>query len=389
MALYRSGVLMTAVVAALGWVDQQALAYPHFVGYSYNSCVVCHYNPLGNGPLTDYGRALGATVIAAKPPFFRGSDEALGKSAGILGKKTNKILPRALRAQFNYRGLFQKRDLNSKDQIQHIPMVLDGSLILQGPGSRFFAVMNLGHYPTRKGREKIEGTWISREHYVALRPSKKLGVYLGFMDIAYGIRLPDHNLSSRRLTLLNQNDQTHGLLVHSALGKFESSLHLFAGNLLNSPDVRNRGVSFTIEKSNPGNLQLGLSGMRTSNQYRQRTAVAPHIRVAMGEGSAILSEVGVIFETINPSHTSKKYQYWTTQSMTRLLRGVNLLATLDYSTLAAFQPGVRNLQFGGGFQYYPFSRLEVRSELLVNRLLGAETLTSDQLSWLSQVHVWL
>ena len=43
-----------------------AWAYPHFVGFGYTSCATCHYNPFGNGPLNDYGRALSATAVSAK-----------------------------------------------------------------------------------------------------------------------------------------------------------------------------------------------------------------------------------------------------------------------------------------------------------------------------------
>lgn len=368
---------------------KRAEAYPHFVGYSYSSCAVCHYNPLGNGPLTDYGRALGAIVVAAKPPFFKGNEEALGKSAALFGKNTDQILPTAVRAQLNYRGLFIKTGEGEGASLRHIPMVLDGSIILQSPNSRYFAVMNLGQYPTQKGQAELVGSWISREHYLGFRPNKKMGIYLGFMDIAYGIRLPDHHLSSRRMALVNQSDQTHGVLLHTAFGKLESSFHFFAGNLLNSSPVRNRGVSFVLERSVPGNVQLGLSGMRTSNEFRERTAFAPHTRIGMGKGSALLSELGFIFETVKSSNSLRKQQYWVTQGMTRLAPGFNLITTVDYSTREAFRPGVRRVSFGPGFQYYPFSRLELRSDLLISKQIGAISVTEDELSWMSQVHIWL
>ena len=46
-------------------------AYPEFIGYGYGSCLTCHYNGAGGGPLSDYGRSLFAVEIAAKPPFSK------------------------------------------------------------------------------------------------------------------------------------------------------------------------------------------------------------------------------------------------------------------------------------------------------------------------------
>ena len=43
-----------------------AFAYPDFISYGYNSCLNCHYNGMGGGPLTDYGRSLFATEITAR-----------------------------------------------------------------------------------------------------------------------------------------------------------------------------------------------------------------------------------------------------------------------------------------------------------------------------------
>src|SRR5690606_8128588 len=62
-------------------------AYPEFIGYKYTSCVTCHYNSHGNGPLNDYGRALWSSEIAGR--LFSGNKtaEELGQSSGFLGKQ--------------------------------------------------------------------------------------------------------------------------------------------------------------------------------------------------------------------------------------------------------------------------------------------------------------
>src|SRR5687767_5167006 len=64
-----------------------ALSYPQFIGYKYASCITCHFNGQGSGPLSDYGRALWAAEIGGR--LFAGgrTDEQLGEAAGFLGKK--------------------------------------------------------------------------------------------------------------------------------------------------------------------------------------------------------------------------------------------------------------------------------------------------------------
>ena len=71
--------------------------------------MVCHYNSQGNGPLTDYGRALGASEIAGK--LFRSgkSDEEVGKSSNFLWR--DKPLPWGIRPSINYRGLLFSDDV--------------------------------------------------------------------------------------------------------------------------------------------------------------------------------------------------------------------------------------------------------------------------------------
>ena len=46
--------------------NNNAFAYPHFIAHGYNSCITCHYNPMGNGPVNDYGRAVGATMVSSR-----------------------------------------------------------------------------------------------------------------------------------------------------------------------------------------------------------------------------------------------------------------------------------------------------------------------------------
>ena len=82
----------------------QSEAYPHFIGHGYPSCINCHYNPLGNGPLTDYGRAVGATAVSSG--MFYPKDMTEEKVASLSGFLFRTPIQDHLRTQINYRGLY-------------------------------------------------------------------------------------------------------------------------------------------------------------------------------------------------------------------------------------------------------------------------------------------
>src|SRR4051794_20982941 len=118
--------LCSLSLLALAGLANDALAYPQYVGFGYSSCLTCHYNPLGNGPLTDYGRALGATTLSGRPPFLPASvtDEKLGEYSGFLGRQD--LLPDWLRLAFAYRGLEMVSSLERNARSQWITMQEEG-----------------------------------------------------------------------------------------------------------------------------------------------------------------------------------------------------------------------------------------------------------------------
>ena len=191
---------------------QRASAYANFIAYGYTSCLTCHFNPYGNGPLTDYGRGLSATAISGRPPFVAATvtDEQLGEASGFLGTQK---LPEWLRLSANYRGLVLMSQIGKQNSsTNYYNMQSDVSVTLKSPESKWIAsaTVGLADDENSKGSKTNDGPLISREHYVGTRLNDEWGIYAGFMDVAYGIRIPDHEAFSRSFTQLKQNDQTHG-----------------------------------------------------------------------------------------------------------------------------------------------------------------------------------
>jgi hypothetical protein len=384
----RKRLLGFLVVALLFGFQCRVWAYSSFIGYGYTSCVVCHFNAFGNGPLTDYGRAVAAAALAGRPPFIGNtSDEDLGNDSGFLGSVG---IPDYIRAQANYRGLLLSSNVQKGVQSRYINMQADLDLILKTPDNKIFGVMDIGYAPPPHAlptpEQKSISKVISREHYVAYQGGS-FRVQAGFQDVVYGLRIPEHTAFSRTQTLLSQNDQSHGVALQYGKNKFEGGAEIFVGNLYQAADLRLRGASTMLEYDVREKARLGLSAYYGANAYRSRFMSAVHARVGAGEGSAILSELGFVFETAkNQDSTLGNYIFF--QSSTRAWRGVHFLITGEYTTSETFKPRARTIRVGPGLMWLPFQRLELRFDLQTTRIIGGPVVTPDDLMLLSQVHLW-
>ena len=353
----RAG-LLVALSFLLGSIllrPNPAQAYPNFYSYGYASCLSCHFNPLGNGPLTDYGRAVSATAISAKPLFDRqASDDALAESSGFLGTRT-KYLPDAVRPSAQYRGLLLASRLQEGPTWRRYHMRADAQLVLRTPEDRMVASGSIGYIPAPPGEPRL----VSREHYLGARVGDRWGVYAGYFDVAYGLRIPDHESFSRSLTGLKQNDQTHGVLLHHTSDKTEGAVHAFLGNLMQAAALRPVGASATVEHEFWNKNRLGLSVLRSSNDFRSRTQASVHHRIRWREGSGVISELGVArIATVEPSTSLAPFLF--VQGTHRFFRGFHGLATLEAASTQLFRSAARYYRVAPGVQWFALQRVELR-----------------------------
>jgi hypothetical protein len=381
---------------ALSWAlaallsPSSSLAYPAFIGYGYTSCQVCHFNAFGNGPLTDYGRALGANTIAAKTFQNHLSDEEVALASGFLGKTS---LPDWIRPAVDFRGLLLYSELQSDEKKRRfIPMQLDAALTLISPNRKHWISATLGYLPLRKnlgGGDELNDRppLISREHYVSVEVNDQTRVMAGMMDIPFGLRIPDHTAFSRSSTQLAQNDQAHLLLLHRFGETYELGLSAIAGNLFQDGDLQQRGGALLVEYDLYEKIRVGHSTLYTSNDFRSRFMNAAHARIGTGQGSAVLFELGFVSQkTELPS--SNLRSYFLIENMIRFSRGVHILLIGEYSTNDTFKSASRSLRVGPALQYFITNRLEWRSDLQVTRPLNGSTVEKDSVDLLSQVHLW-
>lgn len=367
-------------------------AYPQFIGYKYASCVTCHYNSQGNGPINDYGRALWAAEIAGKLGSSNKTDEQLGESSGFLGKKQ---LPYWIRPGFKARQLWAVSNPGTNiSNNKSILMQAEGSLALfLGQSQKYAFVGSFGYIPEPlrvQGRGLDIDTWISREHYFRWQAKEDLFIYVGMMDKVYGIRHANHTAYSRSRTGLAQNDQAHGIVAHYIKPKWELTFNAFLGNLNQASPYRQQGFSALYEYEIKDSWRIGTSILSSKNEFVNNLRLGFLSRVGYGKGSAIMFESGIIKDSPTQGSGERTGYYVFSEAHQRIVRGYHIFVNGQAYKADMTGSQSNNVMFGFGLLAFPMQRVELRIEAE-----NSQTLSSDpevqRYSWnlLGQIHISL
>ena len=369
-------------------------SYPSFIGYKYASCLTCHYNGLGNGPLNDYGRAVWAAEIAAKG-FSSASDDELAQSSGFLGSAK---LPWWIRPGIKAREIFYQTD-PGKGTWEDILMQAEGSLaIFFDKKQKFGLIGSFGYVPlprryTNSGSgvpaSADVGTQISREHYLRWQATRSLWVYAGLMDKVYGIRIVNHTAYSRSKVGVAQNDQSHGVILQYIRPKWELAVNGFAGNMFQEQKYRQKGASTLIEYQLKEAWRIGATALMSNNDYVAQNRYGLLTRYGFGSGSALLFEGGVLQDAISQGKTKTGY-YVYSEVMQKLFRGYNLFFTGQAWRDEFESNRPDNIKTGAGFLMFPMQRLEFRAEVENTRqTINSANVPVESWALMGQVHVSL
>lgn len=366
----------------------KAQAYPQFIGHGYTSCITCHYNPYGNGPLTDYGRALAATMVTDRafiPETI--NDEELGKRSGFAFKTPQNTW---FRPNFDYRGLWYKRDIdndNSEAEIIH----MDANITLVGKflEDKLISVFNFGYAPDPRGRTGLEDepNYRSREHYIGYRFLPTFGVYVGLMDKVFGIRIPDHIAFARSTNGLAMNDQSHGIMLHTGGEKWEFGLNYFVGNFSQDAQLRQVGASAKFEYDVASKVRIGASVLSSESDFLKNYINSFHGKIGIGKGSALLIEIGETTKTQTAANRETKSRYTLTQGYFQTSRGAYGIMTIEYYKQNLDRESYV-MRFGPGFQYFPVPRVELRADIYNTRIFSDTLVSDDTWDLTGQLHLW-
>lgn len=373
-------------------VSVQAQAYPEFIGFKYSSCLTCHVNGHGNGPLNDYGRALWSAEIAGRLFSGNRTDEQLGESSGFLGRKE---MP------WWFRPAIKARQLNLESspgsELKSMRSILmqaeaNGTFYLDKNQNKAI-VVTFGYVPI-PGRFATASdkppTWISREHYFRWQMIENLWMYFGFLDKVYGIRHVNHTAYSRAKVGVAQNDQSHSIIAHYIKPTWEFTLDAFMGNMLQDAALRQKGFSMMWDYEFRTDWRVGLSVLQSANSYVKNTRFGVHSRSGLGHGSAILFEAGFINDTPTAVgvEASKGYYGWG-EVVQRLARGYHLFVEGQAYKANMVSGKSDELKAGGGLIMWPMARTELRIEFLNKREFSVAEVQQDTWQMLYQLHISL
>jgi hypothetical protein len=369
-----------------------AKAYPDFIGYGYNTCLVCHYNSHGFGPLTDYGRALFAQEIAARTFIPKSvSDEALGEYSGFIpGVETTPWF----RAGIKYRGFWNQSEPGGKNEnLRFFHMQREANLVFQSADQRTVLALTYGLLPRPvdyygKG-EQTEA--VSREHYLRFYARRDILIALGLMDIVYGIRIADHTSVTREGIGLGIDSQAHGVLVQYLQSNWDASLHAFAGNLFRAEPLRRPGFALQGEYEIFEKNRLGASFVMMSDEFQEEKRIAIHDRWGLpnAPGSSLMVELGVMENTIKPTRESTLGSYGMVRGLVHLFRGFNLITQLERRQDEMTFKSAEQQRWTFGIFAFPLQRTEVRLTSVQSKTFSPEPALQSRDRWYvqGQVHV--
>lgn len=369
--------------------NQTSFAYSDFISFGYNSCVQCHFNAAGGGALTDYGRAVLASEIAARTFTDENtSDDDLAEQSGFLGKTE---FPSWWRPGIKARGLYFKTDPGSEKSVsKFIPMQFDFTNAFIFSDSNHIIMTSIGYAPTpsaNDGSAEQKRNITSHEYYYRYQSSKTNSFYFGFMDKVYGIRTPDHTAFSRKQLGLSMNDQTHGLVFHNLQKQSDFFSHIFIGNLLQKSEDRQVGVSVLYEQNWGSYRRWGTSILFSQNYWVTWQRFAQHLRFKLDQGNSVLFEVGLLQDqpkvVVGNANETKAGIYGLFQNMMAIQRGLFLMSIGEYYKSALDSDHSDQFKWHIGTMWMPVQRLETRFELINYKTISPTQVTDG--GWVAQV----
>jgi hypothetical protein len=386
---YR-GLLVAAVFCLFG---SQAWSYANFIGYGYTTCMTCHYNPHGGGQLNDYGRALFATEIAARPFFNKkASDEDLGKHSSFLFQEPT---PRFFHPSFKYRELYLTTSPGGTNSYKRYVMQADAGAALHfDENDKYIFVGSVGYTRLPLNQDIKENDWnyhlLSHEHYLRVQLTDTQFVSAGLIDIAYGLRLVDHTAVNRQGIGLDENDQVHGILYNYLPEKWNIGVHAFVGNQMRDQISRITGASATAEYEIREKLTIGASALMGSTDVQKQTLTAIHSRIGVGKGSALMTEWGLNrVEPKTAGADTTTSLYGIVVGTMRLVRGLDFETQLEMLKGSLQEASTEAYRYSMGFIYYPFQRVELRFSGVDSRSLAPTEVRGDAWAVQSQLHLAL
>lgn len=372
----------------ISYISLPAQAYPDFIGYGYSSCITCHNNGLGGGSLNDYGRALFATEITARDVYSdKTEEEEIGAQSGFLGSTQ---MPWWVRPGAKYRGLWLKRGLNSELTTETwYNMQLDLNLNFFLDKKQDIAIITTPSYIAHEGGGYYgkPNTIFMKEYYVRYKGNKNLWVYLGQMDIAYGIRQIDHTMVSRNPIGLGMYSQSLGGIVHFTYPTWDIALNVFGGNAAQEDELKQKGYSAVGEYQFVEKIKIGASFLSSESDTTKYNLMALTTRMGLSKGTSVMAEAGLKEITPVATGVKKLGSYAYVQSLVNLRRGYNFLSVIETSKQDIEVSSTEMLKWSFGAMLFPLPRTEMRLMFTNGKAFDDSAANEDSWAFQGQLHL--
>lgn len=387
------------ILIATVFISSLSLAYPEFIGYGYSTCITCHMNGHGGGPLSDYGRALWSAEIASRALYPKKmSDEDIANQSGFLGSKE---LPYWIRPHIKYRGLNLRQNMGSstQDTTKFYQMQAEAGLTFQAdPAGKYAGVLTFGNVsPPAEYGSGNQGTKriLPIEYYLRTEGMKTWWLYVGLLDKVYGLRNVDHTSYQRTYQGFNNHNnslngirQSHGIVVHKIEDTWEIAGNYFMGHPDDDKEYKQSGFSLMGEYEIGEKKRWGASTLSEKSDLLKKNMFALHYRQGLSKGSSFLFEYGIIEdEPLGSRKVTGSYNLL--QGLILLTRGYNLKATVERYNKEFKAEEPDRWKWSAGFLVFPAPRIEYRIEVVNMREFSNQRAADDSWAAEGQIHVSL
>ncbi|MCM2277371.1 MAG: hypothetical protein NDJ89_04790 [Oligoflexia bacterium] len=362
--------ILFSVVGTL-LLSATAHAFPEMVRHGYAACVTCHVSPDGGGVLTWYGREISGAALSTwggREKSYWGPEQKEHHETFfawdlitppewlLLGGdvRLNRIQYRTQDGGSASRLILMQADLEAAAKFKKL--TIDATI----------------------GRDENAREIFSRRHFLKYQLNNRTTVRFGKFFHAYGIRMPEHAVSTKRGLGWDQGSESYN--IEGAL--VDSNYDVFLTALLSRPETKGQnGMVFGEDESGfsarastflAEKYKIGASFFTGSTKSTDKTILGPFAMLGFTPHFTVLSE----FDFTNLKLKSvTKDPGWGLVSFNKadyeLIQGLHAFATYE-TYRPAFSDSTSGVNtLGAGLQWFPRPHFELQTVWKNDKPVGA------------------
>jgi hypothetical protein len=366
-----------------------AHAFPEMIRAGISSCYTCHHSPSGGGIVTPYGRELSSAFLRMGGETPEAIDEEkVAEGSDQLGDFDflNGIvaLPEWLNIGGDLRGrasFLKATDVNKKNFA-----LTNADLEFAVDINRIEVVATAG----RTERVDVPGVeFISRRHYVAMKPSDDMYFRAGRFFPTFGLGIADRDSAIKRDLGWGPGEETY----NAEFVYMQDSYEVFIDGIFGRPDEpdldREMGFSAKAAFDALDDTSIGINLYQGRTEEETRQVFGVNALVGIASRATILAEADFVdlhfMDTLADPVVGRafyaKFSY-------ELMAGVSLDLRAEQSHQNLKIAETKSDTFGLGLQAFPVAHVELNAEL---KMLRDPRIDSDKaaLGGYFEVHYYL